>query len=159
MQAVCVSLLLQLISISLYLRCGVNVRQKIGVTETTVLHSHTTTCQKRIKGVTLHGFGFTGGTRLSEQEVRESWALWIAHHARPYVIVSEHHVSPSYYLPYNELTLEFKLPNLLHPDALAHKPSRKTLSADIKRLYEVTQQHIRVLLAVRRLTPSYCIFN
>lgn len=61
--------------------------------ETAVLHSHNSICKRKTFGEALHEFGFTGGSRLSEQEVRELWALWIAEHARPYVIVDDNHVS------------------------------------------------------------------
>lgn len=73
-------------------RCGTNVKRQVGVMETAALRSHTNVCKKRTFGEPLHNFGFSGGSRLSEQEVRETWAIWISEHARPYVIVDDNHV-------------------------------------------------------------------
>lgn len=137
--------------------CGAGVRRKVGVMETAVLHSHNTSCRRRTYGEPLHEFGFTGGSRLTEQEVRELWALWVAQHARPYIIVDDNHVSDRSTLTHSgfQLIKSHQLPKLLHPDARTHKPSRKTLSADIKRLYEVTQKSITTLLAVSQMNLSY----
>lgn len=74
-------------------RCGTGVRRQVGMMETAVLHSHHNTCKKRTYGQPLHEYGFTGGSRLSKGEVCELWAIWIAEHARPYIIVDDNHVS------------------------------------------------------------------
>ncbi|QRV88662.1 alpha-glucosidase C [Ceratobasidium sp. AG-Ba] len=108
--------------------CPVSVPRRIGVSETSGLLGHFNRCAGRESQATLvDDFGMTGSsTKLTQEEVREFCALWVCKNARPFQIVTDRY-----------------LRKLLHPDARKHLPHRHTISQDIKRMYEASQNQIR----------------
>ncbi|KAG8725979.1 hypothetical protein FRC10_007581, partial [Ceratobasidium sp. 414] len=103
------------------------IPQHFGTAETSSLTSHNNLCPgPRDKSQDLGEFGYTGGSaRLTREQVHEYFALWMAESARPFQMVEDRY-----------------LRKLLHPDAKQFLPSRGTISKDIGRIYEVTQQQI-----------------
>ncbi|KAF8595273.1 hypothetical protein BDV93DRAFT_457158 [Ceratobasidium sp. AG-I] len=94
---------------------------------------HIRICPSSTKQTQVLGdFGITGGStlRLTPEQVRESFALWMAESARPFCIVNDRH-----------------LQRLLHPDARTHQPHHVTISKDIQRIYRATQTDIKKVLA------------
>ncbi|KAF8605765.1 hypothetical protein BDV93DRAFT_437833 [Ceratobasidium sp. AG-I] len=99
---------------------------------------HIQTCPSSTKQTQVLGdFGITGGStaHLTPEQVRESFALWMAESARPFCIVKERHMS----------TLPCRL--LLHPDAHTHQPHCVTISKYIQCIYQATQTDIKKVLA------------
>ncbi|QRV78760.1 integrase core domain protein [Ceratobasidium sp. AG-Ba] len=111
--------------------CPLLVPRRIGVSETSGLLGHFNRCPGRTNQATLvDDFGMTGSSaKLTREEVREFCALWVCENARPFQIINDRY-----------------LKKLLHPDARKYLPHRHTISQDIQRMYEGSQDSIRLRL-------------
>jgi hypothetical protein len=68
----------------------------IGTAETSTLHSHIQKCAAILQEQELlNAFGITGGsgTKMTPEEVREGFALWIATNNRAFSQVNDSYVS------------------------------------------------------------------
>ncbi|QRW07691.1 DNA polymerase [Ceratobasidium sp. AG-Ba] len=112
--------------------CPLLVPRRIGVSETSGLLGHFNRCPGRTNQATLvDDFGMTGSSaKLTREEVREFCALWVCENARPFQIINDRY-----------------LKKLLHPDARKYLPHRHTISQDIQRMYEGSQDSIGCALS------------
>ncbi|QRV88417.1 DNA polymerase [Ceratobasidium sp. AG-Ba] len=111
------------------LKCGKKVTRAVGAADTTGFRTHKDRyCkQPRNNDTSLGEHGFRGsGDKMTERDVREYCALWIARCARPMCIIHDSH-----------------LDSLLHPTARRYRPHRTTIAADIKLMYKATQDQIK----------------
>jgi urease accessory protein UreF len=122
------------------------VPQQIGMMETLNLKHHSASCQETRDQMQLLGaFGITGSSlRMSAEEVREHFALWVAEHARPFSVVHDHQVCSMFIIGFCNVMLThlLKLQRLLHTDAQKFIPHCDTISKDIKHIYEATQANL-----------------
>ncbi|QRV83564.1 DNA polymerase [Ceratobasidium sp. AG-Ba] len=115
------------------LTCDKTVTREVGVADTSAFRSHKDRyCRKPTNNDTLLGdHGFRGsGENMTERDVRESCALWVARCSRPMSIINDQH-----------------LEDLLHPSVRRYKPHRTTITADIKLMYHAIQDKIKADLA------------
>ncbi|QRV90595.1 DNA polymerase [Ceratobasidium sp. AG-Ba] len=108
--------------------CPTSVPRRIGVSETSGLLGHSNRCSGRESQATLvDDFGVTGSSaKLTKEEVREFCALWVCENARPFKILGDRYLG-----------------KILHPDARKYLPHRHTISQDIQRMYEASQDEIK----------------
>ncbi|QRW10264.1 DNA polymerase [Ceratobasidium sp. AG-Ba] len=114
------------------LKCGKKVTRADGTADTTGFRTHKDRyCKQPSNNDTSLGeHGFRGsGDKMTERDVREFSALWIARCGRPMSIIHDTH-----------------LDNLLHPNARRYRPHRTTIAADIKLMYKAMQDQIRANL-------------
>lgn len=79
--------------------CGTNVQRMIGTAETSTLLAHIQKCAAILKEQELlNSFGITGGnsSKMTPEEVREGFALWIASNNRAFSQVNDSYVSTFY---------------------------------------------------------------
>ncbi|KAG9082047.1 hypothetical protein FS749_007151 [Ceratobasidium sp. UAMH 11750] len=119
--------------------CGKHVPRRIGVSETSGLLSHTNKCRAENKQSNLQEHGITGAsTQLTQEDVREYFALWVAEDGQPNRIVGDRY-----------------LRKLISPQCHGYIPHRETVARDIKVIYNATQAEITARLA--ELTGTFHI--
>ncbi|KAG9097239.1 hypothetical protein FRC06_007805, partial [Ceratobasidium sp. 370] len=110
------------------LSCKKQVTRAVGASDTSAFRTHKDRYCKKLgdRDTALGDHGFRGsGENMTERDVRELCALWVARCSRPMSILNDPH-----------------LDRLLHPSVRRYKPHRTTISADIKLMYRAMQQKI-----------------
>jgi hypothetical protein len=81
------------------------IPQRYGTAETGSLTSHNNICPgPKDKSQDLDDFGYTGGAnRLTREQVREYFALWMAENARPFQMVEDRFVNAHLLIRYGKL--------------------------------------------------------